>query len=95
MVPYEQRQQVLGRFLAGQILGQLFGQAAGGIVGDYFGWRAMFFLLAAMLALAAIALAYELATNPITRVGRDSAEERRGFDRDYKIVLATRGRASC
>ena len=34
VVPYEQRQQVLGRFLAGQMLGQLFGQAAGGIIGD-------------------------------------------------------------
>ncbi|MEA2914194.1 MAG: hypothetical protein QOJ15_6275, partial [Bradyrhizobium sp.] len=45
VVPYEQRQQLLGRFLASQILGQLFGQAAGGIVGDYFGWRVMFFLL--------------------------------------------------
>ena len=45
VVPYEQRQQVLGRFLAAQVLGQMFGQAAGGIVGDYFGWRTMFFLL--------------------------------------------------
>ena len=54
VVPYEQRQQVLGRFLAGQVLGQLFGQAAGGIIGDYFGWRTMFFVLAAMLAVAAV-----------------------------------------
>jgi len=36
VVPYEQRQQLLGRFLAAQVLGQMFGQAAGGIVGDYF-----------------------------------------------------------
>ncbi len=34
VVPYEQRQQVLGRYLSGQITGQLFGQAAGGIIGD-------------------------------------------------------------
>ena len=27
VVPYEQRQQLLGRFLAAQVLGQLFGQA--------------------------------------------------------------------
>ena len=47
VVPYEQRQQVLGRFLTGQVLGQMFGQAAGGIVGDFFGWRTMFFVLAA------------------------------------------------
>jgi YNFM family putative membrane transporter len=86
VVPYEQRQQLLGRFLAAQILGQLFGQAAGGIVGDYFGWRTMFFLLAAMLALAAVALAAELATNPITRADRN-APKGLGAVASYKIVL--------
>ena len=86
VVPYDQRQLVLGRFLASQILGQLFGQAAGGIVGDYFGWRVMFFLLAAMLALAAIALGTELATNPITRVDR-TAPRGLGPMASYKIVL--------
>jgi predicted MFS family arabinose efflux permease len=86
VVPYDQRQQLLGRFLASQILGQLFGQAAGGIVGDYFGWRVMFFLLAAMLALAAIALGAELATNPITRVDR-AAPKGLGAMASYKIVL--------
>jgi predicted MFS family arabinose efflux permease len=86
VVPYEQRQQLLGRFLASQILGQLFGQAAGGIVGDYFGWRVMFFLLAAMLALAAIALGAELAANPITRVDR-TAPKGLGAMASYKIVL--------
>lgn len=86
VVPYDQRQQLLGRFLASQILGQLFGQAAGGIVGDYFGWRVMFFLLAAMLALAAIALGAELAANPITRVDR-TAPKGLGAMASYKIVL--------
>jgi predicted MFS family arabinose efflux permease len=86
VVPYDQRQLVLGRFLASQILGQLFGQAAGGIVGDYFGWRVMFFLLAAMLALAAIALGAELAANPITRVDR-AAPKGLGAMASYKIVL--------
>jgi MFS family permease len=37
VIPYERRQQVLGTFLSGQILGQLFGQAAGGVLGDFFG----------------------------------------------------------
>jgi MFS transporter, YNFM family, putative membrane transport protein len=86
VVPYDQRQQLLGRFLASQILGQLFGQAAGGIVGDYFGWRVMFFLLAAMLALAAIAPGTEIATNPITRVDR-TAPKGLGPLASYKIVL--------
>ena len=87
VVPYEQRQQVLGRFLAAQILGQLFGQAAGGILGDYFGWRDVFFLLAAMLALAAVALGAELATNPITRADRNAPKGLGGLIASYKIVL--------
>ena len=49
VVPYERRQPVLGRFLAGQVIGQMFGQAAGGIIGDHFGWRVVFFMLAADL----------------------------------------------
>ena len=92
VVPYDQRQQVLGRFLAGQVLGQLFGQAAGGIIGDYFGWRAMFFVLAAMLAIAAVALAYELATNPLTRVARD-APQWPGLLASYKPCWPIPGRA--
>ena len=88
VVPYEQRQQVLGRFLAGQVLGQLFGQAAGGIVGDWFGWRTVFLLLAAMLAVAAVALGYQLASNPVTHTGRGSTE-RRGLIASYRIVLGT------
>ncbi|MBX9827507.1 MAG: MFS transporter [Xanthobacteraceae bacterium] len=88
VVPYEQRQQVLGRFLAGQVLGQLFGQAAGGIVGDWFGWRTVFLLLAAMLAIAAAALGYQLAANPVTRTARASTE-RRGLIESYRIVLGT------
>ena len=46
----------------------------------------MFFLLAAMLGLAAAALTYELATNPITRVDR-SAPKGLGPMASYKIVL--------
>ena len=52
VVPYESRQRVLGRFLSGQIMGQLFGQAAGGVLGDWFGWRNVFFVLAALFAFA-------------------------------------------
>ena len=76
VVPYEQRQQVLAASSPAQMLGQLFGQAAGGIIGDYFGWRTVFFLLAACLALAAVALASELATNPITRADRHAPNGR-------------------
>src|SRR5277367_5991478 len=45
VVPYQGRQAMLARFLSGQILGVLFGQAVGGIFADYFGWRGIFLVL--------------------------------------------------
>jgi YNFM family putative membrane transporter len=87
VVPYERRQQVLGTFLSGQILGQLFGQAAGGVLGDFFGWRQVFFFLAALFAIATIALLIEFFRNPITHVGHASATRSRGFVTDNATVL--------
>ena len=46
VVPYEERQSVLARFLIGQILGVSVGQLLGGLAADYLGWRVPFFLLA-------------------------------------------------
>ena len=86
VIPYERRQQVLGTFLSGQILGQLFGQAAGGVLGDLFGWRNVFFFLAALFAVATVALLIEFFRNPITHAGHATA---RGFVKDYAIVLRT------
>jgi predicted MFS family arabinose efflux permease len=87
VIPYERRQQVIGRFLSGQILGQLFGQAAGGVLGDWFGWRNVFFLLAGLLAAATAGLWYELLRNPITHARHASAQPGRGFIADYSTVL--------
>jgi len=87
VIPYERRQQVIGRFLSGQILGQLFGQAAGGVLGDWFGWRNVFFLLAALLALGTAALWYELIRNPVTHARHAPTQRGRGFIADYSIVL--------
>jgi predicted MFS family arabinose efflux permease len=88
VVPYERRQQVLGRYLTGQISGQLAGQAAGGIIGDWLGWRATFFIHAAIFALAALALARELRVNPLTRPAPRKDARPRGFTADYGVVLA-------
>jgi len=87
VIPYERRQQVIGRFLSGQILGQLFGQAAGGVLGDWFGWRNVFFILAALLAAATLGLFYELWRNPVTHANATPAERGRGFVADYTAVL--------
>jgi predicted MFS family arabinose efflux permease len=87
VIPYERRQQVLGRFLSGQILGQLFGQAAGGVLGEYFGWRNVFFILAALLGIATVALFIELVRNPITRAPRPRQASDPGIVAGYAAVL--------
>jgi predicted MFS family arabinose efflux permease len=87
VTPYEKRQQVLGTYLSGQITGQLFGQAMGGVLGDLIGWRGVFFLLGGVFALSAVALAYELRTNPVTRWGHGADRGGRSFVSDYGVVL--------
>lgn len=39
VIPYQRRQPILARFASGQILGVVFGQAAGGLLGELVGWR--------------------------------------------------------
>jgi predicted MFS family arabinose efflux permease len=90
VIPYERRQQVLGRFLSGQILGQLFGQAAGGVLGEYFGWRNVFFILAAMLGIATVMLFIELRRNPVTRTSRAPRATQLGFLASNSAVLRSR-----
>jgi YNFM family putative membrane transporter len=88
VTPYERRQPILARYLSGQIFGQLFGQAAGGVLGDLLGWRNVFFVLAAMFALATAGLIYELMTNPRTRTAGHAQAAARGFVADYAAVLS-------
>ena len=88
VTPYERRQPILARYLSGQIFGQLFGQAAGGVLGDLLGWRNVFFVLAAMFALATAGLIFELMTNPRTRTAGHAQEAPRGFVADYAAVLS-------
>jgi MFS transporter, YNFM family, putative membrane transport protein len=89
VVPYERRQQVLGRYMSGQIIGQLFGQAAGGVIGDAFGWRTVFFVLAGLFAVAALGLARELKVNPLTREPARSASTLAGVVADYRRILGS------
>ena len=60
VVPYEQRQTVLARFLSGQILGVIFGQIFGGLFGDTLGWRGVFLVLGAIYFLITVLLVVEL-----------------------------------
>ena len=70
VTPPDRLQPILARYASGYILGQLFGQATGGVLGDLFGWRNVFFTLGGMFALAAAGLIFELIVNPQTRAAR-------------------------
>jgi predicted MFS family arabinose efflux permease len=60
VVPYEGRQQVLARYISGQILGIVFGQAAGGALGELIGWRATLVLLGCLHLVAGLLLLVEM-----------------------------------
>ena len=86
VAPHDRLQQILGRFISGQILGQLFGQAPGGVLGDLLDWRNVFFVLAGLFALSAGGLALELAVNPQTR--KSGTHSAKVFVGGYSAVLS-------
>lgn len=90
VVPYERRQPVLARFLAGQMLGMIAGQIAGGIIGDHFGWRTVFVVLAFVFAFAGSALASQFASNPWVKPMRRPPEHKPGLIADYRKLAANR-----
>jgi YNFM family putative membrane transporter len=55
-VPYADRQSVLGRFIAGSLLGATCGPLLGGVFSDSLGWRASFIVPACAFAVISIAL---------------------------------------
>ncbi|MGV2979526.1 MFS transporter [Camelimonas sp. ID_303_24] len=60
VVPYEQRQSVLAKFMSGQILGLVFGQAFGGMLSEIMGWRQVFVVLALLYVLASAGLTADM-----------------------------------
>ena len=66
-VRYDARQAVLAKFLLGQIAGVAVGQMAAGFIGEHFGWRWLFVLLAVLYAVTAALLLSESRRNPATR----------------------------
>jgi MFS transporter, YNFM family, putative membrane transport protein len=79
-VPYEQRQPVIAKFLTGQILGILSGQAAGGLLADALGWRATLLTVATIHIAAGIGLIAEFKSTP--------ALDQRGTGKLQPLALA-------
>jgi MFS transporter, YNFM family, putative membrane transport protein len=88
VTPPDRLQPIIARYASGYILGQLFGQAAGGVLGDLFGWRTVFFALGGMFAIAAAGLIFELIADPQTRKADHHAAGRRGFKADYAALFS-------
>ncbi len=55
-ISYDIRQGVIARFISGQIGGVVFGLAFGGVIGEAFGWRTAFWLIAALYVVATTGL---------------------------------------
>jgi YNFM family putative membrane transporter len=73
-VGYEKRQATLARFLTGQTLGLMTGSAMGGALGDWLGWRAVFWVLTSIYVVAGIALFAVMRARPdIARPGERAA----------------------
>ena len=100
VVPYDQRQPVLARFLIGQIFGLSSGVFVGGFAADHASWRLPFFIAAALFAVVSLILfssnrrlpAYARATrkaegNPVARMWTDFSHV---LERPWaRVVLAT------
>ncbi|MFI5031874.1 MAG: MFS transporter, partial [Reyranellales bacterium] len=73
-VSYDKRQATLARFLTGQTLGLMTGAAMGGALGDWLGWRAVFWVLAAIYVAAGVALGGVMRARPeIAKAGARTA----------------------
>lgn len=59
LVPYEQRQSVLARYISGGILGLITGQLISGLLADMISWRAPFVFLAVIFVIVGLLLLVE------------------------------------
>jgi predicted MFS family arabinose efflux permease len=90
-VSYEKRQPLLARFLVGQMAGVAFGTAAAGWLGEHFGWRTIFFAMAALLFVVALLLVLEVKRNPLAaRRGAGRGAIRQSLARMPRLLVHPR-----
>ncbi len=89
VVPYEQRQPVLARFLIGQILGVSVGQMLGGLAADFLGWRVPFFIIAGGFVAVSVLLFSMQRRLPAHALGvsRDEGHVLQRMFREFWLVL--------
>jgi predicted MFS family arabinose efflux permease len=58
LTPEESRGRVVGGIMGGLLLGILLARPVSSVVADYFGWRAMFMIAAALMAAISLVLAF-------------------------------------
>ncbi|KAB2920837.1 MAG: MFS transporter [Hyphomicrobiaceae bacterium] len=86
VIAYERRQPVLARFLSGQILGIVFGQAAGGVLGELIGWRWTMVLLGVGHFGAGLLLLAEMRRVPAGRSAAGRARWRQAAASAYGLL---------
>ena len=90
-VEYAKRQPLLARFLVGQMAGLAFGNAAAGWLGEHFGWRTIFYALAALLLVIAVLLLTEIAVSPLVQAkGAGRGAMRRSLQRMPRLLANAR-----
>ena len=90
VVPYDQRQPVLARFLIGQIVGLSAGVFVGGFAADHASWRAPFFAIAAgFVVIAATLFAIDRRLPPTARITKRTEGHalRRMIDEFTQVLL--------
>jgi len=90
VVPYEQRQPVLARFLTGQILGVAAGGTLGGFAADHLGWRMAFLFLAGWFCVAWLVLSSIGRSVPTAVVAQPRPRGLRGMVAEMREVAAHR-----
>ena len=71
-IPYQDRQSVIAKFLMGQVMGIIFGQAFAGLFAQWLSWRQLFLVLGVGFVLVGVALWRELQSGRVSQATQTS-----------------------